>query len=128
MCGDCGGSCRSPAAATGTTGFRPSTGCFVGGKGFMGYAAVRDTPGIMARSAADAKLLVDILTDCPGGADAGAAPPTLAGLRVGMPANYWADIGHEVAPVLDAAMGAIQAAGAVLVRRAVGAFDGFFYC
>lgn len=72
----------------------------------------------MARTAADARLLVDVLTDCPGGAEAGTAPLTLKGLRVGVPANYWADVGHEVAPVLDAAMGAIQAAGAVLVRRA----------
>ena len=114
LCADSGGSCRSPAALTGTVGYRPSTGCFDAGAGVVGMGPTRDTVGVGARSVADARLLSAVLSDCsaPGAADQVAS---LSGLRVGRPAFWWDDIGDEVRLVLDAAMEALKAAGAVVV-------------
>lgn len=64
LCADSGGSCRSPAAATGTVGFRPSTGCFNAGAGALQLTHLRDSVGVIARSVADAQLLNSVLTDC----------------------------------------------------------------
>lgn len=114
LCADSGGSCRSPAALTGTVGLRPSTGCFAGGDGVVGMGQHRDTVGVMARSVADVTLLYDILTDCP--VPQPRPAPRLKGLRVGVPSYFWQDIGTEVEPVLRAALRAMELAGAVLVE------------
>lgn len=64
LCADSGGGCRFPAAATGAVGFRPSTGCFNAGAGFLSRSGLRDTVGVIARSAGDVQLLASVLSDC----------------------------------------------------------------
>jgi Asp-tRNA(Asn)/Glu-tRNA(Gln) amidotransferase A subunit family amidase len=118
LCGDSGGSCRTLAAATGTVGFRPSSGCFASGVGAVRMASFRDTVGVMARSVADVALMNNILSDC---ATSAAASPAdthnnISRLRIGVPANFWADVAVESLPVLDAALAALVEAGATLVR------------
>ena len=41
-----GGSCRIPAGMTGTVGFRPTTGCWNAGDGFVPMTVSRDTVGV----------------------------------------------------------------------------------
>jgi mandelamide amidase len=113
ICADSGGSCRNPAALNGVVGLRPSSGCFVGGNGAVSMGQQRDTAGVMARSVADVTLLYSVLSSCP--APQLLPAPTLAGVRVGVPSYFWDDIGDEVAPVLRAALDAMERAGAVLV-------------
>ena len=112
LCGDSGGSCRNPASSTGTVGFRPSTGCFATGVGAIRMSSFRDTVGVMGRAVSDAVLMNGLLSDCP----TAAPPAALAGMRIGVLANFWRDLGDEAAPVLEAALARLEAAGAVLVR------------
>jgi len=117
LCADSGGSCRSPASLTGTVGFRPSTGCYNAGLGVVGMGAQRDTVGVSARTVGDVQLMHSVLATCP---EAEAVPAlsqaSLAGLKIGRPNVWWSDVGAESLPALDAAMAALEAAGAVIVE------------
>lgn len=62
---DGGGSIRIPAAATGLVGLKPSRGRVPGGSGFGGLAGLV-TAGPLARTVADAGLLLDALAAAPG--------------------------------------------------------------
>ncbi len=114
---DTGGSTRVPAAFCGIAGFRPSVGN--GGKerrypdtatDALPISTTRDTLGPMGRTVADIALLDAVIT--------GGAVPTaksLSGLKVGVPAAFWAGLDDSVKSVADAAKKKLADAGVVFV-------------
>ncbi|MEO8060432.1 MAG: amidase family protein, partial [Burkholderiales bacterium] len=70
----------------------------------------RDTVGPMGRSVADVALLDSVIT---GSALASAVP--LRGLRIGVPASFWAGLDAQVAAVMAQARSKLQTAGVVFV-------------
>jgi len=90
---DTGGSIRIPAAACGVVGLKPSFGD-VPTDGVVPLSSSFDHVGPLCRSVGDARLLFDVLA--PGAAPAGPAPGA-AGLRLGIPRDYFLD---HVAPAV----------------------------
>lgn len=113
---DTGGSTRVPAALTGIAGFRPSVGDGGSQRRYHDPNAVvpishtRDTVGPMARTVADIALLDAAIHGEPL-----LQPLSLKGVRIGVPAQFWAGLSTEAAPALAAAKARLAAAGAVLV-------------
>ncbi|MGE0803273.1 MAG: indoleacetamide hydrolase [Lautropia sp.] len=128
---DTGGSVRIPAALCGIVGFRPTTGLW-SQAGVVPISHTRDTPGPMARSVADVALLHAVVTGAAAtagaagaaaaaaaaaGATRAAPPPSLAGVRLGVPrGHFWENLDPETARVCEAALTALRDAGAVLVE------------
>lgn len=123
---DTGGSIRWPAAANGVTGLKPTWGR-VSRHGVFPLAPSLDHVGTMARSAADAGLLLQVI----GGADTqdptalhepvpdylGAMATDLRGVRIGIDADWNGDgIDAEVQAVVCAAAEVLRALGATVVN------------
>jgi mandelamide amidase len=115
---DTGGSTRVPSSFCGIAGFRPSVGDGAGkGRRYpdtatdaLPISTTRDTVGPMGRTVADIALLDAVIT--------GGAVPTakaLKGLKVGIPAAFWADLDDSVKTVADAAKKKLVDAGVVFV-------------
>jgi len=133
---DTGGSIRQPASYTGVTGLKPTYGrC--SRYGLVAFASSLDTPGVFARTAEDCALLLGAMAgpdardstsvdrpvdDYAGSLAARPADPSrpLAGLRVGLPAEFFGDgVDGEVARAVDAAVGELRRLGAQTVDVAL---------
>ncbi|WP_347555571.1 Asp-tRNA(Asn)/Glu-tRNA(Gln) amidotransferase subunit GatA [Robbsia sp. KACC 23696] len=138
---DTGGSIRQPAALTGITGIKPTYGR-VSRYGMIAFASSLDQAGPMARSAEDCALLLNVMAGAdprdatslerdaedftahlgkPWNASASASDAArgapLAGLRIGLPTEYFGDGLHaDVRQAIDAALDEYKKLGATLVE------------
>ncbi len=128
---DTGGSVRQPASFCGVTGLKPTYGR-VSRYGLVAYGSSLDTVGVFARTAEDAAIFFSIMAghdpldattlDVPvpeinlpeGGGSAG--PSSLAGLRIGVPEEYFiTGIQPEVEAAVRQAIAALEGLGAQAV-------------
>ncbi|HEX5787701.1 MAG TPA: Asp-tRNA(Asn)/Glu-tRNA(Gln) amidotransferase subunit GatA [Woeseiaceae bacterium] len=123
---DTGGSIRQPAALTGTVGLKPTYGR-VSRHGMIAFASSLDQAGVIARSAADAALLLGVMAgfdardstcldhpvpDYVAGLDA-----PLAGLRVGIVRQHFdAGLDAGCAAAVREALRVLEARGATLTE------------
>jgi aspartyl-tRNA(Asn)/glutamyl-tRNA(Gln) amidotransferase subunit A len=119
---DTGGSVRQPCAFCGTTGLKPTYGR-VSRYGLVAYGSSLDTVGVMARNVADVATLFQPMAGFDP-LDATSvqkavpqytldADPTLDGLRIGVPAEYFiAGIQPEVVNAVQEAIAQMEAMGA----------------
>ncbi len=122
---DTGGSIRQPAALCGITGLKPTYG-LVSRYGMIAFASSLDQAGPMAPSAEDCALLLNVMT----GFDPSDSTSLdrekedytrdlnlpLAGLRVGLPREFFAEgLNNEVAAAVDAAVAELKKLGATTV-------------
>jgi aspartyl-tRNA(Asn)/glutamyl-tRNA(Gln) amidotransferase subunit A len=128
---DTGGSIRQPAALSGVCGLKPTYGV-CSRYGLIAFASSLDTPGPFAQTAEDCALLLNAMAghdprdstslDRPREdyarllrAPAGAKP--LAGLRIGLPKEYFGEgVDTDVAAAVDAALGEFRKLGATTVE------------
>ncbi len=110
---DTGGSVTIPASWCGVVGYRPTTGRWPR-DGVVTISASRDTVGVHARTVADVQTVDTVVTHQPHSAPAGA--PSLAGVRLGAPRSWFADVDPQVAGVVQEALDALRAAGASVVE------------
>jgi aspartyl-tRNA(Asn)/glutamyl-tRNA(Gln) amidotransferase subunit A len=132
---DTGGSIRQPASFSGVTGIKPTYGR-VSRYGMIAFASSLDQGGPMASSAADCALLLNAMAGFderdstslarddedfgrflgqPWHAEGNAGKP-LAGLRIGLPTEYFgAGLADDVRAAVDAALKEYEALGATLV-------------
>ncbi len=131
---DTGGSIRQPAALCGLTGLKPTYGV-VSRYGMIAFASSLDQGGPMAKSAEDCALMLNAMagfdardstslerpaedyTRALASRDAAAsAGKPLAGLRVGLPKEFYAEgLSQDVAQVIEAAIEEYRKLGAVTV-------------
>ncbi len=122
---DTGGSIRQPAAFCGITGIKPTYGrC--SRWGMIAFASSLDQAGVLARSAADAALLLQAMAGFDERDSTSAAEPVpdyaatlgddLAGLRIGLPQEYFGEgLDGGVEAAVRAALAALEQQGATLV-------------
>ncbi len=117
---DTGGSCRIPAALCGITGYKP-TARRIPLQGATPLAPSLDSIGPLARTAACCATLDAILGGTP---DRVLPRIAVSGLRLLLPTNIaFANIDDAVENALDRAVLRLDAAGALIDRRALPAFD-----
>lgn len=124
------GSITCPASVNALVGIKPTVG-LVSRSGIIPIAASQDTAGPMARSVADAALLLGVLAgydpEDPATAPLAAHPPpdyrralepeALTGVRIGV-LRHFAGFHEEVDVLFERALGVLRARGAVLVDPA----------
>ena len=131
---DTGGSIRQPAALSGISGLKPTYG-LCSRYGLIAFASSLDTPGPFARTAEDCALLLNVMAghdprdstsldrpreDYTRLLRRGAETKPLAGLRIGLPQEYFgAGVEAEVAAAVDAAIAQFRALGATSVDIAL---------
>mgnify|MGYP006287947555 CR=1 FL=1 len=122
---DTGGSIRQPAALCGITGIKPTYGrC--SRYGMIAFASSLDQAGVLARSAADAAVLLQAMAGFDPRDSTSAEAPVpdyaatlgddIAGLRIGLPREYFGeglDAGVETS--VRAALAELEKQGATLV-------------
>ncbi|HVA67256.1 MAG TPA: Asp-tRNA(Asn)/Glu-tRNA(Gln) amidotransferase subunit GatA [Elusimicrobiota bacterium] len=120
---DTGGSIRQPAALCGAVGLKPTYGA-VSRRGLIAFASSLDQIGPIARTSADAALALSVIgghdpldsTSSPEfepGKILGELPRSLAGLRVGIPKEYFIKgIDPEVEAAVRAALAVFEKLGA----------------
>jgi len=123
---DTGGSVRQPAALCGIVGHRPTYGA-ISRYGLIAFASSLDQVGPMALNVEDCALLMDVVAGpdsrdstsrpaAPRAGDGGKGGAALAGLRIGIPAEYRSDsIDGEVRATLEKVEQLAVAGGAKLV-------------
>ena len=131
---DTGGSIRQPAALSGICGLKPTYGV-CSRYGLVAFASSLDTPGPLAHDALDCALLLNAIAghdardstsldrpreDYARQLQAPASTKPLAGLRIGLPAEYsGAGVDDDVAAAIDAALVELRKLGAVTVDVAL---------
>ncbi len=106
---DTGGSMRIPPSLNGCASLRPSSGRYAS-QGTVPISRSRDTVGPMASCMADVALLDAVITG-----EHALPPVTLSGLRLGVPAECWANLDDDTREVASAALVKLQAHGVTLV-------------
>lgn len=110
---DTAGSVRVPASLTGQVALKTTYGRW-SNQGIVPLSSSLDTPGLLCRTAEDVAFAFAALD---GGSEEGtiAALP-LAGLRIGVPRNFfWDDCDPSIAEATEAALRKLEAKGAQLV-------------
>jgi len=122
---DTGGSIRQPAALCGISGLKPTYGR-VSRLGMVAFASSLDQGGPLARTAADCAALLSVIAGFDP-ADSNSAERDsedfsanlgrdLAGLSIGIPAEYFGDgLDSGIATVVQAALAELQQRGAELI-------------
>ncbi|HEY0195049.1 MAG TPA: Asp-tRNA(Asn)/Glu-tRNA(Gln) amidotransferase subunit GatA [Kofleriaceae bacterium] len=121
---DTGGSIRQPAAFCGVVGLKPTYGR-VSRWGVVAFASSLDQVGPLTRSVADAALVLEAIAgfdprdatslDEPVPSFTGALTGDIAGLRVGLPQEYFEAMDDDVRAAVAATAQALVARGAELV-------------
>ncbi len=123
---DTGGSIRQPASFCGITGIKPTYGR-ASRYGMVAYASSLDQAGPMARTAEDCALLLSAMCGADLDHDSTSLdlPPedytrglndSIAGLRIGIPKEFFADgLAGDVRTAIDAALASLEKLGAKLV-------------
>ena len=123
---DTGGSIRQPAAFCGITGIKPTYGR-ASRYGMVAFASSLDQAGPMARSAEDCALLLSAMCgpdldrdstslDVPTEDFSRTLPDSIAGLRIGVPQEFFGEgLAPDVRAAVDAALAQYQQLGATLV-------------
>jgi aspartyl-tRNA(Asn)/glutamyl-tRNA(Gln) amidotransferase subunit A len=123
---DTGGSIRQPAALTGITGLKPSYG-IVSRYGMIAFASSLDQGGPMAKSAQDCALLLNAMAghdprdstslERPAEDYARELERPLAGLRIGLPREYFSEgLDADVAAAIEEAIAEYRRLGAQIVE------------
>lgn len=122
---DTGGSIRQPASHCGVTGLKPTYGV-VSRYGMVAFASSLDQGGMMAQTAEDCAMMLNVMagfdqrdsTSVERAREDYSRDLTrpLAGLRVGLPREYFADgLSADVARVIEAAVAELKKLGATVV-------------
>lgn len=127
---DTGGSIRQPASLCGFTGLKPTYG-LVSRYGMIAFASSLDQAGPMAKSAEDCALMLNVMAgfderdstslnhpkeDYTRGLAAMQIAQPLAGLRIGLPKEYFADgLDANVGAVVQAAIAEYKKLGAEII-------------
>jgi aspartyl-tRNA(Asn)/glutamyl-tRNA(Gln) amidotransferase subunit A len=119
---DTGGSIRQPASHCGVTGLKPTYGV-VSRYGMVAFASSLDQGGMLAQTAEDCALMLNVMAGFDRRDSTSVERPAedyardlqrpLAGLRVGLPREYFADgLSADVAQAVDAAIAELKKLGA----------------
>jgi len=122
---DTGGSVRQPASFCGVTGIKPTYGV-VSRYGMIAYASSLDQGGVLARSAADCAPVLTAMAgfdprdstslDRPAEDFGRDLDKPLAGLRIGLPREYYAEgMADDVRTAVEAALDTYRRLGATTV-------------
>ncbi|MBB4125762.1 amidase [Xanthomonas translucens] len=126
---DTTGSARWPAATNGVVGLRPTTGA-ISYAGIQPNAPTLDAVGPIARSVADAALVLSVLEDAdrrpaaardadgryPADSMLGLRADALRGARIGFPRRDFSGDDPQVDAAMEAALDALRASGASVVE------------
>jgi aspartyl-tRNA(Asn)/glutamyl-tRNA(Gln) amidotransferase subunit A len=123
---DTGGSIRQPAGLTGICGLKPTYGV-VSRYGMIAFASSLDQAGPMARSAEDLALLLTAMAgfderdstslERPGEDYARDLKKSIAGLRIGLPSEFFAEgVAADVAKAVEAAIAQYKSMGCEVVE------------
>ena len=123
---DTGGSIRQPAALTGITGIKPTYGV-VSRYGMIAFASSLDQGGPMAKSAEDCALLLNTMAGFDVRDSTSLERPIedytrdlaqpLAGLKIGLPKEYFAEgLAADVAQTIEAAIAEYKKLGAQVIE------------
>jgi aspartyl-tRNA(Asn)/glutamyl-tRNA(Gln) amidotransferase subunit A len=122
---DTGGSIRQPASLCGFTGLKPTYG-LVSRYGMIAFASSLDQAGPMAKSAEDCALMMNVMAGFDARDSTSLNRPKedytatlnqpLAGLKVGLPKEYFAEgLNGDVAKVIEAAIAEYKKLGAEFI-------------
>ncbi len=122
---DTGGSVRQPAALCGITGFKPSYGR-VSRYGMIAFASSLDQAGVLALTAEDAALIMQVMagfderdstcSEQPVPDYTATLSDSLAGKKIGVPAEYFDGLNADVAAATQAALDVYKDMGAEIIE------------